>query len=158
MQAALAHLGTPRKPVFDAPAPRTDPPPAPPPPPPTGPSGPGSEPPAFVRKLNLVLSRNQNLRSARGRGVLARLGCNARCNVRVELLVSRATARRYRLPSRRIGSGTFTLKGGQRLVRVKLTPAAKRRLRNARAVSLSLKATWVGPRPAISRTASVRLR
>jgi Zinc carboxypeptidase len=158
MRAVLTHLGTPRKPVFDAPAPRIDPPPPAPPPRPAGPSDPGTAPASLARRLRLVLRRRQGLRTALRRGVLARLGCNARCVVRVELLVDSATRRRYRLPSRRIGGGTFTVTSGRRLVRVKLTLAAKRRLRNVRAVQLSLRATWTDVRPSIRRSATVRLR
>jgi hypothetical protein len=78
--------------------------------------------------------------------------------VRVELLVDRATQRRYRLASRRIGSGTFTVASGRRLVRVKLTPAAKRRLRDARSFQASVRATWTGVRPVLRRSATVRVR
>jgi len=157
MRAALTHLGAPRKPAFDAPAPRADAP-APPPPPATGPSGSAQAPRPLVRRLHLVLDRRQGRRTVLRKGVLARLGCTARCVVRVELLVDRATQRRYRLASWRIGSGTFTVASGRRLVRVKLTPAAKRRLRDARSFQASVRATWTGVPPVLRRSATVRVR
>jgi murein tripeptide amidase MpaA len=156
MRAVLAHLGTPHKPTFNAPAPHTDAPP-----PATGSSGSGpaaTTPPRPVRRLNLVLVPRQRRGPVLRRGVLARLGCTARCVVRVQLLVDRATQRRYRLTSRQIGSGTFTVRSGRRLVRVKLTPAATRRLRGARSWQVSVRSTWTGVRPALRRSATVRVR
>jgi hypothetical protein len=158
MRAVLAHLGAPRKPGFDAPAPRADPPAPPAPAPATGPSGSAQLPRPLVRRLHLQLDRRQGRRTVLRKGVLARLGCTARCVVRVELLVDRATQRRHRLASRRIGSGTFTVASGRRLVRVKLTPAAKRRLRDARSFQASVRTTWTGVRPALRRSATVHVR
>ena len=151
MQAVLAHLGTPAKPRFDAAKPRVDaPPPAPPlPPPAVGP------PP---RAMTLGLLARQHLQTVRRKGVLATLGCNRRCTVRLELVVSRATQRAYRLPSRTIGRRTVTRDSGRRAYRIPLTTAAKRRLRRATAPRLTVRATWTGVRPAIVRSGTVRLR
>lgn len=95
---------------------------------------------------------------ARRRGALATLGCNRRCVVRVDLVVSRATQRAYRLPSRRIGRRSVTLGPGQKRFRVALTSAGKQRLRRARSMGLTVQATWTGVRPAIAKSRAVRLR
>lgn len=108
--------------------------------------------------MNLRATSPQNLTFARRRGVLATLGCNRRCVVRVDLVVSRATQRAYKLPSRRIGRRSVTLGPGQKRFRVPLTSSAKRRLRRARSVGLTMQATWTGVRPAITKSRAVRLR
>jgi murein tripeptide amidase MpaA len=152
MQAVLTHLGTPSKPRPAAAQPRIDaPPPAPPPPPP-----PAIGPPP--RAMTLGLSARQHLQTARRKGVLATLGCNQSCTVRVELVVSRATQRAYRLPFRTIGRRTITRGNGRRAYRIPLTTTARRRLRRARSVALTVRATWTGVRPAIVRSRTVRLR
>ena len=151
MQAVLAHLGTPGKPQFDAAKPRVD---APPPPPPLPPPAVGPPP----RAMTLGLLARQHLQTVRRKGVLATLGCNRRCTVRLELVVSRATQRAYRLPSRTIGRRTVTRDSGRRAYRIPLTTAAKRRLRRASAARLTVRATWTGVRPAIVRSGTVRLR
>ena len=108
--------------------------------------------------MNLQATSPQNITIVRRRGLLATLGCNRRCVVRVDLVVNRATQRAYKLPSRRIGRRTVTLGPGQKKFRVPLTAAAKNRLRRARNVGLTVQATWTGVRPAIVKTRNVRLR
>ncbi|HVF78265.1 MAG TPA: M14 family metallopeptidase [Solirubrobacteraceae bacterium] len=167
MQAALTHLGAPRKPAFDAPAAQTEtsgtPPgggsdPGPGPPPGTTPPG-TTTPSQLLNRLNLLLNRRQSLREVRRRGVLATLGCNRRCVVRVDLVVSRATQLRLRLPSRRIGRRTYVLpRAGRRTLRIPLSAAAKRRLLRTRSLQVSVRATWTGVRPAVRRSGTVRLR
>ena len=90
--------------------------------------------------------------------MLATLGCNRRCTVRLELVVSRATQRAYRLPSRTMGGARSRAPAGRRAYRIPLTGAAKRRLRRATAARLTVRATWTGVRPAIVRSRTVRLR
>jgi hypothetical protein len=160
MQAVLTHLGAPHKPEFAAPPPRVDAPPPPPPPPPgTGAPGTGGVPGAVVRRLNLVLVRSQRLTKARRGGVLVTFGCTARCVVRFDLVVSAATQRRYRLPSRRIGRRTFTLRrAGRQTLHVGLTRTAKLRLRGGGPVAVSVRATWTGVAGGPSRSGTVRLR
>jgi murein tripeptide amidase MpaA len=166
MQAVLTHLGAPHKPVFDAPAPRVEtpaapPPPPPPPPPPgdTGGPGPGPAPGAAVRRLNLVLDGSQGLTKARRGGVLVTFGCTARCVVRLDLVVSSATQRRYHLPSRRIGRRTFTLRRATRQrLHVGLTRTAKLRLKGAGPIAVSVRATWTGVAGGPSRSGTVRLK
>jgi hypothetical protein len=160
----LTHLGAPHKPVFDAPQPVPEAPP-------TGtdatgrPGGrsagaaPGTAPATRRRRLNLLLDHRQGLRKARGTGISAIVGCSARCSVRIDLVVDRVTQRRYGLASRRIGRRTFVIKiAGRRPLRIQLAAQARRRLRHARSLPVSVQATWTGVRPALRRSGSVRLR
>jgi hypothetical protein len=165
MQAVLTHLGTPRKPTFDAPAAHGETIATPPgsgesPPPAAAPSsGPGTAPGSPARRLNLLLDRSQSMRVALRRGVLAALGCNRRCTVRLDVVVSAATQRRLGLPSRRVGRRTLRLdRAGRRTLRIGLTAAARKRLRRTRSLQVSVQATWTGTRPALRRSATVRLR
>jgi hypothetical protein len=159
MQAVMTHLGAPHKPVFNAPAPRTE---TPPPPPddtgaPGGPGG-GSPPPAIARRLSLLLDHSQNLTKARRGGVLVTLGCSRRCTVRLDIVVDSATQRRYKLPSRRIGRRTYRMtSAGRRTLHVSLTAVAKRRLRPARSLSVSVQTSWLGVTGGLKRTGRVRL-
>jgi hypothetical protein len=87
------------------------------------------------------------------------LGCSARCVVRFDLVVDRATQRRYGLASRRIGRRTFTMRSaGRRTLHVALTKTAKLRLRRARPISVSVQATWTGGAGRPTRAGTVRLR
>jgi hypothetical protein len=87
------------------------------------------------------------------------VGCNARCTLRLDVVVDRATQRRYRLPSRTIGRRTFVVPtAGRRPARITLTRVAKQRLAHARSARVSVQASWVGARPALRRTGLVRLR
>ena len=168
MRAVLDHLGTPRKPVFDAPAPQVERPATPagggPGEPGTGPgpgssSASGSTPRSRSRRMNLLLGRSQGLRTALRRGVLATVGCSARCLVRLDLVVDRATQQRLALPSRRIGRRIYRMTlSGRRTLRIQLTAQARQRLRLTRSLQVSVQATWTGVRPALRRTGSVRLR
>ena len=113
----------------------------------------------MARRLNLLLDRTQGLTKARRGGVLVTLGCNARCVVRFDLVVSAATQRRYGLPSRRIGRRTFTMRSsGRRTLHVALTKTAKLRLRRAGPISVSVRAAWIGGAGRPTRAGTVRLR
>ena len=134
-------------------------PPPPPPPPAAGP-GPGATPGSrWLRRLNLRLDGSQSLAKARRSGVLVTFGCTARCVVRFDLVVSSATQRRYRLPSRRIGRRTFTMRRATRqTLHVALTRTAKLRLKRAGPISVSVRATWTGGAGRPTRAGTVRLR
>ncbi|MEA2218761.1 MAG: hypothetical protein QOJ35_1387 [Solirubrobacteraceae bacterium] len=163
MQDVLTHLGAPHKPVFDAATPHVDvppPPPGPPPgPPPPAATGPGTTPAPLARRLALRLARRQRLGPAVSRGVFVTLGCNQRCTVRIDLVVSRAAQRAFHLPSRLVGRRTVTLSAaGQRAYRIALSAGARRKLRRVRTgVSLSARATLTGVDPAIRSSGAVRL-
>jgi hypothetical protein len=153
MQAALAHLGAPHEPVFDAPAPVPETTPTPPAPAPPSPGAP------VARTMTLNVTSPQKLAVVRRRGALTTVGCNARCTTSVRLVVDSATRRAYKLPSRIIGRRTITIRAdGRRTFRVVLTPKAERRLRRASRMRLSVQATWSGVKPAIRTSRSVRLR
>ena len=79
--------------------------------------------------------------------------------MRFDLVVDRATQRRYRLPSRRIGRRTFTMRrAGRRTLHVELTKSAKLRLRRAGPIAVSVQATWTGVAGRPQPSGTVRLR
>jgi hypothetical protein len=78
--------------------------------------------------------------------------------VRVDLVVTPAVQRAYKLPSRRIGRRTVTLGPGQKRFRVPLTASAKQRMRRARKTQVKVQATWTAIRPAITKSRNVKLR
>jgi hypothetical protein len=150
MQAALTHLGAPHKPAFDAPPPVPETPPPPPPPPPPG--------PPLTRVMTLQIMSPQKLAIVRRRGLRTTIGCNERCTTRVRLVVSKATRRAYKLPSRIIGQRTIrALAGHKRTFRVPLTLKARKRLRDATKLRLSVQTTWSGVHPTLRKSRSVRL-
>jgi hypothetical protein len=94
----------------------------------------------------------------RRRGLGLTLDCSGRCTVRVDLIVSRNTRRRYGLPSQRIGRATVELpRGGGRFLRVDLTRKAKSRLRRARSLRVQVRATQLLVSPAIVKSGTVRV-
>jgi murein tripeptide amidase MpaA len=157
MQSVLTHLGAPSKPAFDAPTPVPETTPPPPPPPPGPPPPPPPPVPPATRQMSLTATSPQKLPIVRSKGLLATLGCNARCVARVDLVVDRATQRAYKLPSRRIGRRSVTGSSGKTKFRVQLTKAAKQRLRRATKMRVSVQASWTGAKPAVTKTRSVRL-
>jgi hypothetical protein len=92
------------------------------------------------------------------KGVLATLSCNQRCPVRLDLVVSRATQRAYKLSSRTVGTRTVTRTGGKGSYRISLKAAVRRKWSRLRSVGLTVRATWTGVQPRIVRSATVRLR
>ena len=154
MGAVFSHLGDPSKPVFDAPAPIDGG--SPPPPPPDG-EGPKGNPP--VKTLRRVsLRRRQSLRNALKRGLKVAVGCNSGCELTIDLRVSAAARRRYGLPSRIAGTRKLELTDSDRtLVRVKFSRRARRKLAEARALNVVVRATQTDVTPRISRTAPVKL-
>ena len=129
MKAALDHLGTVKKPTFDAPTPTPDPgPPAPPAP------GPGPRPidprPNGIHKLAFG---KQRLADIRRLGVRAQVTCPGGCPISFVVKVDSGTRRRYRLRSTTLGKltsrvGTF----GRKTFRIKWSSSTTRtRLRRA---------------------------
>jgi hypothetical protein len=90
------------------------------------------------------VDNRQLLSTVLRRGVRAEIFCLRACTTTTTLTVDARTARRYHVP-RRIGRLRRALAGGRyRAVRVKLTARARRGLRRARRVKLSVR-TSVGP-------------
>jgi hypothetical protein len=108
--------------------------------------------------MNLRLDTSQGLRRVIRSGVLATLGCSQRCTVRVDLRVSSAARRAFKLPSQLVGRRTVVVRSGLKTFRVRLTPAAERRLRRAHSVRISVRATWSTVRPTIRKSGTVRVR
>ena len=86
--------------------------------------------------------------------------CPAGCKAKAVARVGRRTARKLRLGTRTVGGAqSRTLTAGQTAtLRVRLTARARRRLRSARAVQLSIKVTLAVGGDATTRTHSVTLR
>ena len=103
---------------------------------PVAPTAPAATPtPKLTSKFSL--RSRQALKTILSRGVLVRVRCNQACRVRVELRLSRSTARRLHLPSV-IGVGVVKLsKAGVKSFRVHLTRRARKRLRGMRSLRLT---------------------
>jgi murein tripeptide amidase MpaA len=162
--AAMQHLGAPAKPHPDAPAPTPADPgtggaggPAPPPvgkPPVVGPK----PTPPRKRLSTLKLGGSRSLAAALSRGLAVTARCTVGCKLAVKLTVDTATQRRYRLPARTVGTAVFSLtKTGSRTVRVRLTAAARRRLKSARRLVVTVSVIQVGAKPAVKRTVRITL-
>ena len=85
--------------------------------------------------------RRQRLGAALRSGLKARLGCDEACTVTARLIASRSVARRLKLPATRpLATTTARLaEPGTRAVAVKFTGRARRALRRARGVTLTLR-------------------
>ena len=93
------------------------------------------------------------------KGVLATLGCNQRCTVRLELVVSRATQRAYRLPLPDDRQAHGDADGGKQTYRDRAEVVGQARSgAGPRSPGLTVRATWTGVRPAIVQSGTVRLR
>ena len=103
---------------------------------PAAPAAPAATPtPKLTSKFSL--RSRQGLKTILSRGVLVRVRCNQACRVRVELRLSRSTARRLHLPSV-IGVGVVKLsKAGVKSFRVHLTRRAREHLRGMRSLRLT---------------------
>jgi murein tripeptide amidase MpaA len=165
MGDVFAHLGAPAKPDFKAPPPHEEPTPTPTPTvtvtptttPTVTPTATPTVTPTPHRFTSLTAPAEQKLGAVRGRGVAARIGCTGGCSVVARLYVSRATKRRFRLGTRRVGDAVFDFDTTvDRAVRIKLTPFAKFRLRKAKSVTLTIRAVQLGVVPAARRNAVVR--
>jgi len=111
--------------------------PAPAPAPAVGGSPSASPGPARRLGVPVLLSRTR-LATALRRGLLVRPACTVACAVRVELRVSRATAKRLGLRSTRVATGRLTRRAtGRRAVRPRFTRAAAQRLRRARTLRVT---------------------
>jgi hypothetical protein len=89
---------------------------------------------------SLAITR-EKLRTIVRRGLRVRLRCNERCTAKVEMRVDKKTAKRLKLKSTRIGTGTVRLtKSGRVSVRVKITKKARARLARLRSVTVAVTA------------------
>ena len=96
----------------------------------------------------------------RTRGLRVRFRCAGACTVGGRLTIGASTARRYRLGSGRrsvtVGRGAARLRAsGSGLLSVRLTTRARRALRNARRVTLSLRTELVAGRTPLLATKRV---
>ncbi len=162
MKAALAHLGTPVKPTFDAPAP-TGPPsggsgtPATPAVPAT-PGGPGvpatPATPAVpgTKRLTGVSLGSRSLALALSRGIAVTTRCVNGCTVSLKLTVDALTARRYGLPGRTLGTATVRLtKTGSKVVRIRLRSGFRPKLKKAKRLVVVAAASQNGVRPPVRK-------
>lgn len=101
-----------------------------------------------------VIAERRRLRSALRRGLAARGSCTDACRISARLVVDRKTKKRYRLRSATIarGSGRRVFHGSRRM-RLRFSRDAQRKLRGARSVRITLRATAVDRQ---RRTASAR--
>jgi hypothetical protein len=150
-QAALAQrggtgpaaTGDPTAPV-PAPAP---PAPAPTPAPQAGsaPSAPAAVLPDRTAPLVMIDESppRQGLAVVRRRGMRARVSCSEACALKIEIRVTRTLARRIGLGAGRSGAvlarARLTVRK-QAVVRLRLTPAARRALRRTRTLAVTLRA------------------
>jgi hypothetical protein len=160
MAAVLAHLGTPSKPAVNAPAPKPLAGNGPPEGVPPVTTPPTTKPPVVTpgqhRLLRIVVARLRKLASLRSKGIPVRVECQEGCKVRVDLVVPSSVRRRYRLISTRIGTATVTLTAtGNRTINVRINSQAKRRLRRARTISVTVKAVQLDAKPAVRKSAKV---
>lgn len=108
-----------------------------------GPSGGGGAVPNTIQTSYTFRAVSQPLRAALRRGIGVTLRGNAPAKARLTARLSAATARRYGLP-RTVGRGTVELRrAGQTMGFVRLSAAAKRKLRSARNVRVRLAGTIV---------------
>jgi hypothetical protein len=162
MAAVLTHLGAPKKPVVDAPAPTPVQGQGPPEGAPPTTTPPTTTPPVVTpgqrRLLRIIVARLRRLSLLRTRGVPVTVQCETGCRVRLDLIVSRATQRRYRLRSRLIGRRTVTMGAtGRRSFVVRLSSVPRSRLRSARTITVSVRAVQTDIRPAVRKSGSVRV-
>jgi hypothetical protein len=164
MKAALAHLGTPTKPVFDAPAPTVDgagssgtqPNPG------GGPAIPGNPTlpaPAQKKRLTSLKLGSRSLAAALSRGIAVTVKCTAGCTVGLKLTVDTKARKRYRLPGRTLGTATVRLtKSGTRITRIRLRSGFRPRLAKAKSLLVTVTATQPGARPAVKKSAKLPLK
>jgi hypothetical protein len=89
-------------------------------------------------RFAIALDRRR-LRRAVPLGIRARVRCTSNCRPRLALVVSRKTARRYRLKSRIVARGAYRQAfTGRRTFKVRFTSDARRKLRRDRTVRIAL--------------------
>jgi hypothetical protein len=161
MKAAFAHLGTPVKPTFDAPAPTIDgagnsgtqPNPG------TGPAIPGNPKVPPKKRLTGLKLGSRSLAAALSRGIAVGTRCTDGCSVALKLTVDRKTQRRYRLPGRTLGTATVRLtKSGTKTTRIRLRSGFKPRLKKAKSLLVTVAATQAGVKPAVKKSAKLPLK
>jgi murein tripeptide amidase MpaA len=159
-QALLAdvfeHLGAPKKPAFAAPTPTPDTTGGPTTPP--GGGGGGTTPPAGQRGLSVFRIGSQKLKVARRLGLRFTARCPTSCPLVVEMRVDKATQRKLKLKSRRVGRLRTTITGPTRTMRVKFNKATKKALRNRKRVRVIVTAVVPGAQDGGRFIVSSRLR
>ena len=86
----------------------------------------------------------RRLRRALRLGIRARVRCTSLCRPALSFVVSRRTAKRYRLRSRIVARGSLTRSfSGRRTFNVRFTSEARRKLRRARRVRMALVAVAI---------------
>ncbi|MCW2993428.1 MAG: hypothetical protein JWQ18_923 [Conexibacter sp.] len=123
------------------------------------PEAPVAPAPAVPSKLVVKWLRidRQLLRTARSRGVQLVLGgCATSCTASVELRITRATAKRYRLTSIIVAKATYKLTDTSRTVRLRLTAAALKRLPKSGTLSVTAVATIGGKAAGTSAATALR--
>ncbi|MDP9385803.1 MAG: trypsin-like serine protease [Actinomycetota bacterium] len=112
--------------------------------------------PARLRLITAV--GRARLSTALRRGLRLRARCSVRCSLTATVRVSRGTARRLDLKSRTVGRAT-TAVSGRRVVQVRFTKAAARRLRRAGRVALGVRfdaRSGDGQRRTVTRAVTIR--
>jgi hypothetical protein len=117
-------------------------------------------------KASLSVKRSYNLREALARGIKLRVTCPAACRIDAALYLERRLARRLGIVASARPKSVLVAKGGRRLasagtrtVTLNFTRRAKARLKRARKVTLSLRATvraTAGGTSTIRRTVTLK--
>jgi Ca2+-binding RTX toxin-like protein len=128
------------RPVIEVPEPPIEPGPAPSPDPGPGP-GPGVPSDEAAPRLRMQRIGATSLRSVTSKGLLVPLECSEHCTATTQLVIGGRDAKRLRLAAV-IGRSRTSI-DGRRTVRVKVTRAAARRLRRAKSLRLTVRASAV---------------
>jgi hypothetical protein len=104
----------------------------------------GTGPPADTTAPSADVERagRQKLKALRSKGLRLRLTLDEPGTATISVLVSRATARRLRIPVR-VGTTTRELDAGEHVLRVRLTARARKRLRRTARIRLRVVANVV---------------
>jgi hypothetical protein len=143
------------RPVVEAP--ETSPGPGPSSSPEAGPPpGPAEPSDSAAPRLSMQRIGKTSLRAVAGKGLLVPLACSERCTATTQLVIGGRDAKRLRLAAV-IGRSRTSI-DGRRTVRVKVTRAAARRLRRAKSLKLTVRASAVDAAGNRSRSVSSSLR
>jgi phosphodiesterase/alkaline phosphatase D-like protein len=125
-------------------------------------SVPTPPPPATLAAPSLAVPAHVSLRALLARGVSSTVSCAGPCQVRGSLVLPAATARHYKLGHKKTVVGKVKLslaKGGSGKLVVRLSALARKRLRHARSLKLTLQlvvADAAGQHHTLSRTVAVK--
>jgi hypothetical protein len=120
------------------------------------PADPGTPADETAPRLRIVGLRAPRLKALVKQGIRVPLVCSERCESTTQLVLGRATAKRLRLPTV-IGRYRTSL-DGRKVVRVKLSRAAARKLRRTRTLALTVRAGATDRAGNRARTVSNKLR